>query len=146
MVWHAILKWNEKKWLISLLGCEIGDEGAKWLSEALKVSNSIENINTVGMKFDIEMKWWANNCCWLENKIGEEGAKSPKVNNMIKNIDIRGIKFDNEIKWKEITDSFFVQIILLEMRELNGYQKHWKWNKSITNINIGGLKFDSEIK
>ena len=32
---------------------EIGDEGAQWISEALKVNKSITNIDIRSMKFDI---------------------------------------------------------------------------------------------
>ena len=38
-----------------MIGSKIGAEGAKWISEALKVNKSITDIDIGGMKFDIDM-------------------------------------------------------------------------------------------
>lgn len=46
------MKRNNYHWLVN----KIGDEGAQWISEALKVNKSIRNINIRRMKFDNEMK------------------------------------------------------------------------------------------
>ena len=49
------MKWNEITDFC--LVNKIGAEGAKWVSEALKMNKSITYINIACMKFNNEMKW-----------------------------------------------------------------------------------------
>ena len=103
-VWNLIMKWREITDFC--LVNKIGAEGAKWISEALKVNKSITNIDMFCMKFDNENEMKRINWFELGNAIGAEGAKwiseALKVNKSITDINFLCMKFVSEMKWNEM--------------------------------------------
>ena len=107
-MWWKDNKWkrenrNEKKWWIDN---QIGYEGAKAISESLKINTSLTELNL----WSDEMKWnekekmkWNEMKEWIVNQIGTEGAKaiseSLKINTSLTELDLRS---DEKVKeWKE---------------------------------------------
>ena len=97
------MKRNEK-WI----GNYIGDEGAKRISESLKINTSLTKLNLRGDEKirnengRIEMK---RNDEWIDNRIGDEGAKtiseSLKINSSLTELYLGcDEKIRNE-KWRE---------------------------------------------
>ena len=108
------MKWSEtKEWI----GNEIGDEGAKTISESLTINTLLTQLNLKGdekdkkwkikiMKKMILKKWRRENGPkrndkWIDNRIGDEGAKSfsefLKINTSLTTLDLGS----EEKKWNE---------------------------------------------
>ena len=93
------MKWkreNETKWK-KWIGNQIGDEGAKRISETLKINTSLTELDLWGdekirnEKQRIKMK---RNEKWIDNQIGTEGAKriseSLKINTSLTTLYLGG--------------------------------------------------------
>ena len=75
---------------------QIGDEGAKTISESLKINTSLTSLNLGGdekIRHENERIEMKRNDKWIVNHIGSEGAKiiseSLKINTSLTSLDLR---------------------------------------------------------
>ena len=104
-MWWKDKKWNERRnekeeWIVN----QIGDEGAKRISESLKINTSLTELD-LGSDEKIRNKRekmkWSEMKEWIDNQIGNEGAKtiseSLKINTSLTELNLEGDEKDK--KW-----------------------------------------------
>ena len=91
------MKWNE-----AWVGNKIGDEGAKTISESLKINTSLTTLHLSGdekIRNEKKRTKWNEMKEWIGNQIGSEGAKriseSLKINTSLTTLNL---SCDEEIR------------------------------------------------